>query len=101
VKVKPLDSFRMRVYVASAGVWLTLDAGKFDEIEVNSRTGAIRLGLSPATEYLRDARLRVEQLAKVGSSPTYKPATQLRQERGAYVVPIGQATTWVNLILSP
>jgi hypothetical protein len=101
VKVKPLDSFRMRVYVASAGVWLTLDAGKFDEIEVNSRTGAIRLGLSPATEYLRDARLRVEQLAKVGSSPTYKPATQLRKERGAYVVPIGQATTWVNLILSP
>ena len=101
VKVKPLDSFRMRVYVASAGVWLTLDAGKFDEIEVHPRTGAIRVGLSPATEYLREARLRVEQPAKVGSSPTYKPATQLRQERGAYVVPIGQATTWVDLIPSP
>ena len=101
VKVKPLDSFRIRVYVASAGVWLTLDAGKFDEIEVHPRTGAIRVGLSPATEYLREARLRVEQPAKVGSSPTYKPVTQLRQERGAYVLPIGQATTWVDLIPSP
>ncbi len=27
VKVTPLDSFRARVYVASLGLWLTLDAG--------------------------------------------------------------------------
>jgi hypothetical protein len=99
VKVKPLDSFRMRVYIASSGVWLTLDAGKFEDIEVNLRTGAIRVGLSPATEYLRNARLCVEQPAAVRR--TYKPTGQLKQERGAYVVPIGQATTWVDLVPSP
>ena len=98
VKVTPLDSFRMRVYVASAGVWLTLDAGAFEEIEVNSRTGAIRVGLSPATEYLGEARLRVEQPAKVGTALTYKPAMTLKQERGTYVVPVGKATTWVELV---
>jgi hypothetical protein len=98
VKVTPLDSFRMRLYVASAGVWLTLDAGAFEGIEVNSRTGAIRVGLSPATEYLRVARLRVEQPAKVGAAPSYRPTAPLKQERGAYVVPVGKATTWVELV---
>ena len=36
VKIKPVDSFRMRVYVASAGIWLTLDAGQFEDIEIDS-----------------------------------------------------------------
>ena len=38
VRVTPLDSFRSRVYVASSGLWLTLDAGNFERIEVNSKT---------------------------------------------------------------
>lgn len=101
VKVRPLDSFRMRVYVASAGVWLTLDAGQFEEIEVNSRTGAIRVGLSPATEYLRTARLRIEQPAKMINILSYRPANPLKQERGAYVIPLRNTTTWVDLTFNP
>ena len=59
VKVTPLDSFRTRVYVASAGLWLTLDAGKFDAVEVNLKTSVVRIGLSAATEFARVARLRL------------------------------------------
>ncbi len=101
VKVTPLDSFRMRVYVASAGAWLTLDAGQFQEIEVSSKTGAIRLGLSPSTEFLHSARLRIEQPAKAGSAAKYLPAKSVEQERGAYVIPLGKGITWVDLSANP
>jgi hypothetical protein len=97
VKVAPLDSFRMRVYVASAGLWLTLDAGQFEQIEVNSRSGAIHVGLSPATGFLRAARLRVEQPAKIDGARSYRPAKSLSIERGAFVIPLSASTTWVEL----
>src|SRR5712692_320798 len=90
-------SFRTRLCIASAGVWLTLDAGKFEDIEVNSRTGAMRAGFSPATEFLRAARLRIEQPSKNSGAASYQPAKLLKQERGAHVIPIGQGTTWVDL----
>src|SRR5215475_2066324 len=51
VKVTPLDSFRMRVYVAPLGAWLTLDAGAFESLEFNSTTGALRVELAPANAY--------------------------------------------------
>jgi hypothetical protein len=101
VRVTPLDSFRMRVYVASAGVWLTLDAGKFEEIEVNSKTSAIRLGFSPGTEFLRAARLRIEQPAKKSGAVSYHPTKSMQQERGAYVIPLGNGITWVDLSRNP
>jgi hypothetical protein len=101
VRVTPLDSFRTRVYVASPGVWLTLDAGNFAVIELNSRTGSIRAGLSPATDYLRAARLHIEQPTKGGGSTDYHPTKSLEKERGAYVIPIGRETTWVELTAQP
>ncbi len=101
VKVTPVDSFRTRVYVASSGTWLTLDAGQFQEVEVNSKTGTIRLGLAPASESLRSARLRIEQLAKTGGNVNYRLPKSAPQERGAYVFPLGSSVTWVNLSANP
>lgn len=98
VKVTPLDSARSRVYVASAGLWLTLDAGQFEKVEVNARTGAIRLGLTSATQFVRQARLQVRQPARVGGAGVYHPAKSLREEREAYVVPLGRGITWVELV---
>ena len=73
VKVTPLDSFRMRVYVATAGLWLTLDAGEFAGVELNAKTGAVRLGLAAATKFTPAARLRIEQPAKVSGVGMYAP----------------------------
>ena len=101
VKVTPLDSFRMRVYLASVGLSLTLDAGQFETVEVNSKTGVIRVGLASATQYLRAARLRIEQPGKMGGAKSYHPAKSWKQERGAYVVPLGTGTTWVDLTANP
>lgn len=91
VSVTPLDSFRMRVYVASAGLYLTLDAGKFYAVEVDSKTGAVRVGLLAATEFTPAARLRIEQPAHIQGVGAYRLTQQFQQERGAYVVPLHQS----------
>jgi len=100
VKITPLDSFRSRVYLAPLGLWLTLDAGNFETVEVNSKTGSVRVGLAPATPFTRAARLRVEQPAKVKTG-VYRPVKTLNSERDAWVVPLGETTTWVDLALNP
>jgi hypothetical protein len=97
VRVMPLDSFRMRIYIASHGLWLTLDSGKFEAAEINTKTGAVRLALAPATAFTPAARLRIEQPAQVTSTGKYRPAASFKVERDAYVVPLGSETTWIEL----
>lgn len=99
--VTPLDSFRTRVYIASLGLWLTLDAGAFESVEVNSKTGLVRLALARATESTPQALLRVEQPAEVGAIGSYHPSPPLRSDRGAYVVPLHKQVTWVELNSAP
>jgi hypothetical protein len=97
VTVTPHDSFRARVYLASLGLWLTLDAGKFASVAVNAVTGVVRVGLAGATEATPQGLLRIEQPAKVNGVGSYRPAAPLQSQRGAYVVPLHQETTWLEL----
>lgn len=97
IRVKPLDSSRSRVYLAPLGLWLTLEAGTFEEVALNRSTGTVRLALSPATEYTPTARLGVEQPAQVEEVGTIEPAGDYKRVRGAYVVPLSEKTTRVTL----
>jgi len=98
VRIQPRDSFRMRVYLAPRGLWLTLDAGRFEAVELNTRTGLVRVGLSAVTSDTPQALLRVEQPAKIAGVGTYQPRQQLKLERGAYVIPLKTAATWIELM---
>ncbi len=98
VRVTPLDSFRMRFYVAPLGLWLTLDSGTFDRIDVNRRTRIVRVGLSPATTHTSGARLRVEQTAKITGVGKYGPRQKLLFEREAYTIPLTANITWIDLV---
>jgi len=98
VKVRPLDSLRNRVYLAPLALWLTLDAGSFESVEVNTRTHALRFELAPATLYTNQARLRLEQPAKVDGVGLYHPHQQLTKERDAYVVPLKKSATLIELV---
>jgi uncharacterized protein DUF5695 len=97
VRVTPLDSARTRVYISPLGLWLTLDAGTFDQIEVNPNTHAVRVGLSAADAFTPAARLHVEQPAQLPGVGTYRVAEKLNSERGDYVVPLSSKTTWIEL----
>jgi hypothetical protein len=99
VTIIPRDSFRSRIFIGQAGLWLTLDAGTFDALEYDPGTRSVRVGLSKANDFTSDARLRVEQPGKTGIS-TYHPELQTKLERGAYVIPLSKETTWVALVKS-
>lgn len=97
VNVTPLDALRTRVYLAPRGLWLTLDAGRFESVELNTKTGAVRVGLASATPETPQARLRIEQPAKVVGVGNYQPSQPLKQEREAFVLPLKQGSTWIEL----
>jgi len=95
VRVTPLDAARSRVYLAPLGLWLTLDAGTFEAVELSG--ASVRVTLSPATAAVRSARLRVEQPAAVEGVGRIGPAEAFPMERGAYVVPLGEEPAVVVL----
>jgi hypothetical protein len=97
VRVRPLDSARSRVFLAPLGLWLTLDAGTFEEVELQD--GAIRMTLSAASAHTPVARLRVERTADVEGVGSFSPDGEYRVERGAYVVPLAAEPT--QLVLRP
>ncbi len=97
VKATPLDSFRNRIYLAPVGLWLTLDAGQFSGFEYDSHSRKVRIGLAPRAEGTARALLRIEQPAKPNSAKEYTIAKSFFVERGAYVVPLSEATTWIEL----
>jgi len=95
VRVRPLDSSRSRFYVAPLGLWLTLDAGTFETVEING--DSVRVTLAPATPFTPQARLRVEQPAAMSGVTAVAPAERFNFERGAYVIPLAETTTQVVL----
>jgi len=101
VEVTPLDAFRMRVYLAPDGLWLTLDAGRFERVSLDAATRAVRIALAAATPDTPVARLRVEQAGRtsVASPGASRPARSYAVERDAFVIPLGRAQTLVDLTL--
>ena len=97
VSVVPRDAFRSRIFVAPLGLWLTLDAGAFERLELDPATQVVRVGLAGKSAVTPEARLRVEQPAKTKAGPTYRPASSLESGRGAYIVPLRTETTWIEL----
>jgi len=97
ITVQPLDAFRNRIYLAPAGLWLTLDAGKFRSVAFDPRTGAVRLSLDPANQFTPEARLRIQQPAKIAGVGSYHPVQTFSMERGAYAVPLSANTTEIEL----
>lgn len=98
IKVQPRDAFRQRVYVAPRGLWLTLDSGTFDSVEISSKTHTVRIGLSPANPFARQARLHIEQPAKVAGIRTYHVKEKLASERGVFLIPLQDKTSWIELL---
>jgi hypothetical protein len=97
IKLKPLDAFRRSVFIAPVGLWLELDAGTFDSVEVHSRTHAVRVGLSSANAFWTKARLRVDQPARVDGIGTYRILEAFTNERGAVTIPLRGTVRWLEL----
>lgn len=97
IQTAPQGSARSRVYLASLGLWLTLDAGKFKSVRFNSSTNEVQVILE-GNKYLRNALLRIEQPADINGVGDFKPERKFLQEREAFVIPLEEGgTAKVNL----
>ena len=94
VTMRPTDSARMRLYVAPAGAWIELDAGKIEALTYHPDSGEISLELAAASESTPKARIRI---TTPGSTFGYVPAIDLQKERGAWVVDL-RATSQVSFV---
>jgi len=98
VNVQPLDSFRRRVYLAPLGLWLTLDAGTFDRVSVNTRSNVVRITLSPADAFTPNARLRIQQPAKLPGVGGYTPPRKFVSVRDAFTIPLKGSPISIELV---
>jgi hypothetical protein len=83
VTIVPRDGARSRLFIAPAGLWLTLDSGKIRSARFDPKTGRVNLTLDPADQFTPVARLRIERTLK--SVRDYFPSLRLPSMRGAYV----------------
>jgi hypothetical protein len=95
VRIVPKDGARSRLFVAPAGQWVTLDAGKIAEARYSPKNGTIMLTLDPATATTPTARLRIE-----GTTPGARPLRVAGSvnERDAYTIALTAAPTTVRLV---
>jgi hypothetical protein len=83
VETKITTAGKSQVFIAATGVWLTLDAGTFNTVSFNTKTSEIQVKLDVADAATPNAYLRISQGAK-----PYKLQENLKEERGALVVPL-------------
>jgi hypothetical protein len=94
VRVMPTDASRARVFLAPVGLWLTLDAGTFEQVAL-ATDGTVTVTLAPADAGTPVARLRAERSEE--SDGGYRPDGAFATERGAWAIPLGDARTRLTL----
>lgn len=94
IVITPKDSARSRLYIAPAGQWITLEAGKITRATYNPTSGQITLTLDPATAHTPAARVFVEAM-----TPDAKPLTvpDGKLEREGYTVKLGKTPLTLQL----
>jgi len=97
INVKITTAAKSRVYIAPAGLWLTLDAGQFNSVSYNPKSGLVGVTLEPGNQHTPHAYLRIEEPGKRNGQISYKPDTNLVSERGCYVIPLNTSTKQIWL----
>lgn len=91
----PRDGFRTRIFLAPLRLWLTLDAGTFESLTLNTKTQHIEIHLSPKTQETPTAYLRLETIGEQGRH--FAPINAPVVLRGAYPIPLTTTSTTVTL----
>ena len=97
VKVIPRDAMRRRIYIAPFGLWLTLDAGTFESVQLNTKSKIVRIGLSAAETNVKLAMLRIEQPATISGINAFRPKGSFAKDRDGYPIGLFQKVVYVDL----
>jgi hypothetical protein len=94
VCIEPKDGARTRLFIAPAGAWIMLQAGKIKSATYTPKSREITVTLDAAIPATPNARLFVE--ATTEGSSRYMPSIG-RFERGGYTIALGPGPTPVKL----
>jgi hypothetical protein len=97
ITLEPKDAFRQRIYLASRGLWLTLDSGRFQSVSLNLKTGEVNVTLDPLDSWTNAAGLRMEQPATLPGTGKYTLSGNYAVERGAYQIPLKSTPVLIRL----
>lgn len=86
ISLLPATAARSRVFISPANLWLTLDAGRFESVSYDEKSGDVTIRLDEANDYTTVARLRVEQPSETAQAPAYSLPSRIKMERGAAVI---------------
>jgi hypothetical protein len=89
---------RSRVFIAAAGTWLTLDAGKFKAVLFNKKTSQLKLILDGDNVNVPSAYLHIMETGALKETH-FKPNESYLKERGAFVIPLKKKEVTVILDL--
>lgn len=98
VVIKLTTAAKSAVYIAPAGLWISLDAGSIEEAAYDTTTGSVTLKLSKSGTYTPEAVIRLSQPAKIPGARTYSIKDNTTEERGAYKVALSAGNTTEVLI---
>lgn len=95
---KPTDTLRQRIFIASHGAYLTLDAGYFCNVSFDSKDQSqIKVEFcSTNDQYTQNAFLRIEMPA--GGSATYTAPSGTKTFLGAYEIPLSTSENSVLIL---
>ena len=96
LSVVPKDGARARFFVAPAGVWIVLDAGKITSASYAPASGGIILTLDPADSTTSAARIVVN--TTIAKSKHYAVLGGIA-ERGAITIPLSEHPT--SVVIQP
>lgn len=80
ITIAPTTASRQQVYIAPAGLWISLNAGEISAVAYNTQTGDIRITLAPRDAYTALAYL--EFTTTSGSTRYTAPASASQTSRG-------------------
>jgi len=95
LRIRPRDGARRRLFIAPAGLWITLEAGRIASAAYDTRSGAVSLTLDPASADTATARLMLETTTPGGRRYTTTAGTP---ERSGRSIGLGAEPTNVTLV---
>ena len=95
VTLTPKDSARDRVFIAPAGLWLTLRAGKFRHVRYDPATRKVQLVLARKDRHTSRAYLQFKVTVKRAGQ--YRMTSSTAVERGMHVVTLHHSPVTVEL----
>ena len=91
ITVKVTTAAKSAVFIAPAGLWITLDAGKIGSVTYDSKTNEVFLSLDAQDDHTKTAYVHLEQNA------AYKIVGNNKNTNGVYEIPLGQKPIQITL----